>query len=167
MTKGGSVVVGFGDRHRGDDRAGLEVVARLERRMPPGTDVITMDGEPTALLDLVASNDLVLIVDAVRSLDAAGTVYRFDASERQIPNSVFGSSTHAFGIGDTIEMARVLGRLEAHVVVYGIAGADFSAGETLSEPVEAAVGTVASRMLEDLEGPGESKKPDCREESHA
>ncbi len=167
MTKGGSVVVGFGDRHRGDDRAGLEVVARLERRMPPGTDVITMDGEPTALLDLVASNELVLIVDAVRSLDTAGTVYRFDASEQSIPNRVFGSSRHAFGIGDTIEMARVLGRLEAHVLVYGIAGADFSARETLSEPVEAAVGTVVNRMLKDLEGPGKSKKPDCREESHA
>ena len=44
------------------------------------------------------------------------------------PPASFRSSTHAFGVGDAVELARALGRLPRRVVVYGVEGADFAAG---------------------------------------
>jgi hydrogenase maturation protease len=78
-------------------------------------------------------------------------VHRFDASETAVPAGVFRSSTHAFGVGDAIELARALGRLPRHVVVYGVEGGDFAAGEGLTTQVQASVEKVAGSVLEDLE----------------
>ncbi len=62
---------------------------------------------------------------------------------------VFRSSTHAFGVGDAVELARALGRLPARVVVYGVEGADFTAGAPLSAAVESAVEHVVDELEEE------------------
>jgi hydrogenase maturation protease len=90
------------------------------------------------------------VVDAVESGAEPGTLVRFDASELAIPARMFRTSTHAFGVGDAIELARVLGRLPARVVVYGVEGAEFAAGVGLSPAVEAAIEPTAAAVLEDL-----------------
>ena len=61
------------------------------------------------------------------------------------------SSTHAFGVGEAVELARVLGKLPDRVVVYGVEGGEFAAGEGLTAPVEAAVEPAAQAVLDDLE----------------
>jgi hydrogenase maturation protease len=90
-------------------------------------------------------------VDAVESGAAPGTLHRFDAGAGPIPAGVFRSSTHAFGVGDAVELARVLGRLPGRVVVYGVEGGEFAAGEGLTAPVEAAVEPAAQAVLDNLE----------------
>lgn len=151
---GRRVIVGLGNRFRGDDRAGLEVAARLRDRVPEDTEVVSIEGDPTPLLDVLAGAELVLVADAVNAEALPGFVYRFDATDRPIPGTVFGSSTHAFGLSDTIELARALGKLNARVLVYGITGSEFSAGADLSPAVEAEVETAVEQMLADLALPG-------------
>jgi hydrogenase maturation protease len=63
---------------------------------------------------------------------------------------VFRSSTHAFGVGEAIELARALGTLPGQVLVYGIEGSDFDAREGLSPAVDAAVERLADAVLEEL-----------------
>jgi hydrogenase maturation protease len=48
------------------------------------------------------------------------------------------------------ELARALGRLPAHLLVYGIEGGRFDAGDELSPPVVAAVEQVRLELLERL-----------------
>jgi hydrogenase maturation protease len=130
-------VIGVGNDYRSDDAAGLVVARRLRAR---GIEVLEHEGEPVALLEAFAGRDAVVLVDAVRSGAAPGTVVRVDASDRPLPATLRGSSsTHAVGVGEAIELARSLGRLPRRIVVFGLEGERFDAGTSLSAPVEAAV----------------------------
>ena len=96
---------------------------------------------------------MAILVDAIAIASAAGLIHRFDATDEPVPGSVFGASTHAFGLGETIELARTLGKLRGTVFVYGITGADFTAGEGLSASVATAVHRVGAEILHDLAQP--------------
>jgi hydrogenase maturation protease len=115
-------------------------VAVAERlRDEPGLEVVVVEQEPTRLLDAWAGADLAVVVDAVSSGAEVGTVHRYDASDRPVPASVFRGSTHALGVGEAIELARALGGLPPRVIVYGVEGEMFAAGETLSGAVADAI----------------------------
>lgn len=145
------LVIGVGNAYRRDDGVGLAVAARLRGRVPAGVRVVDCEQEPSRLIDAWQGAQSALVVDAVESEAAPGTLHRFDAAAGPLPAGVFRSSTHAFGVGDAVELARVLGRLPGRVVVYGIEGGEFAAGEGLSVPVRAAVEPAAQAVLDDLE----------------
>jgi hydrogenase maturation protease len=153
------VVVGVGNAVRGDDAAGLAVAERLRGRVPESVAVVQCEQEPTRLLDAWHGADLALVVDASLSGAEPGTVRRFDASSEGVPERIFRSSTHAFGIGDAVELGRALGRLPARVVVYGIEGADFALGSGVSDAVARAVDEVAGAVLGELEEAGCTSAP--------
>ncbi len=146
-----AVVIGVGNRLRGDDGAGLEVTERLREAAPAGVDLVSCDAEPTRLMDAWSGFDSVVLVDTVTSGAPAGTLHRFDAEEAPVPARVFRSSTHAIGLAETIELARALGRLPRRVRVYGVEGAEFGTGRPLTPAVEAAVGRIVHEVLTDLE----------------
>jgi hydrogenase maturation protease len=145
------VVVGIGNEYRGDDGAGLAIAERLRSRVPAGVTVVPCEQEPSRLIDAWQEADAALVVDAVESGAEPGTLHRFDAGAVPLPARVFRSSTHAFGLGDAVELARALGKVPGRVVVYGIEGAAFTAGRGLSGPVEAAVEPATQRVLDDLD----------------
>ncbi len=151
------VVVAIGNPYRRDDAAGLAVVDRLRGRIPSGVELVSCEQEPSRLIDVCEGATTALVVDAVESGAAPGTLHRFDASHRPVPERLFRSSTHAFGVGEAIELARALGRLPARVIVYGIEGAAFGAGEGLSGPVAAAVEQVAAAVLADVHHEGDAE----------
>jgi hydrogenase maturation protease len=133
------LLIGVGNAARGDDAAGL-----LAARALGG---IELEGDPSALIDLVDGVDEVIVVDAVRSGAPAGTVHRFDVSERPLPATVRSSaSTHLVGLADAIELARALGRLPPRAIVYGIEGERFDTGA----PVSAAVADAIARLADEL-----------------
>jgi hydrogenase maturation protease len=146
----GIVVVGVGNELRGDDAVGLAVAVRLRGRVPEGVTVVECEQEPTRLLDAWSGADAAFVVDAAASGGPPGTVHRFDASAEPVPARVFRSSTHAFGVGDAVELARALGRLPGRVVVYGVEGGDFTAGAPLSVEVAAAVDLVVGKIEKEL-----------------
>jgi hydrogenase maturation protease len=147
----GYVVIGVGNPLRGDDGVGLAVAAALEERVPPGVSVIPCEQEPSRMLDAWDGAQGAIVIDAAASGDEPGRIRRFDASETPVPAGVFRSSTHAFGVGDAIELARALGRLPRRVLVYGVEGGRFEAGAPLTAHVDEAVESVAAAVLSDLE----------------
>jgi hydrogenase maturation protease len=146
-----SVVVGIGNAFRGDDGVGLRVVEALRGRAGSGVRIVACEEEPSRLIDAWDGATATVIVDAVASGGTPGAIHRFDASEEPIPTGEFRSSTHAFSLGETIEVARALGRLPARVIVYGIEGSDFTAGNELTDAVATAIDGVAAAVLEDVE----------------
>lgn len=145
------VVIGVGNVYRGDDGVGPVVAERLRGRVPAGVTVTACEQEPTRLIDAWHGSDLAVVVDALESDAEPGTLRRFDASTDAIPVHVFRSSTHAFGVSETIELSRALETLPARVVVFGVEGASFEAGQGLSEPVETAVEVAVRAVLEEVE----------------
>jgi hydrogenase maturation protease len=148
------VVVGVGNALRGDDAVGIAVAERVRGRVPDDVDVVECEQEPSRLLDAWCGADLALVVDACASGEPPGTVHRFDVSDGPLPARVFRSSTHAFGVGDAVELARALARLPRQVVVYGVEGGRFAAGAPLSPEVESAVDRVAKEVIRELRGDG-------------
>jgi hydrogenase maturation protease len=145
------VVIGVGNSVRGDDAVGLVVAEHLRERAVDGVSILESEQEPTRLLDAWAGADVAVVVDAAASGAPPGTIHRFDASRDGLPAHVFRSSTHAFGVGDAVELGRALGRLPAKVVVYGVEGDCFDTGAALTGAARSAVEAVTESILADLE----------------
>ena len=141
-----AVVIGAGNAWRSDDGAGLAVARLLAGTLPEGVETLEREGEPTSLIDAWEGAEVVWLVDAVSSGAEPGTVHRHDASSEPLPARLFDTSTHHFGLAEAVELGRALGRLPAKVVVFGIEGATFETGDTLSPQVQAAVGQVADAI---------------------
>jgi hydrogenase maturation protease len=140
------ILIGVGNRWRGDDGAGLAVARRVRELAPAGVEVREVEGDATALVEAWSGADHVVVVDAAASGAPPGTVRRFDACSAPLPVRSLRSSTHAFGVGDAVELARALGRLPERLEVVAIEGAGFTAGERLSPAVERAVAALASEL---------------------
>jgi hydrogenase maturation protease len=137
------VVIGVGSE-RGDDAAGLLVARRLRESGHPAT-IHELTGDLTRLLELWRPEDSVVVVDAVRSGALPGTVHVLDARATPLPAALAGTaSTHGIGLDTVIELTRGAGRLPARLVVYGIEGSHWSAGERMSPEVSAAADRVVA-----------------------
>jgi hydrogenase maturation protease len=123
------------------------VAARLRAA---GATVLACDEEPTRLIDAWTGLELVVIVDAVRSGSAPGTVHRFEPGEGPLPGGL--ASTHAFSIADAVELARALGRAPRRFVVLGVEGTAFGLGDPVTPAVAAAIPGVADAVLAELGG---------------
>jgi hydrogenase maturation protease len=132
-------VIGVGNAYRSDDGAGIQAARRLRERCDDELDVVEASGEGTSLMEAWEGFVRVIVVDAVRAGRAPGTVYRFDAAAETVPSDFLRYSTHAFGVAEAIELARVLGTLPRGLILYGIEGASFGSGEDLSAEVAEAI----------------------------
>ena len=140
-------VIGIGNRFRRDDAAGLEVARRVRHRVVDDVRIVELEGEPIDALDVWAAGDEVIVADAVAGSGAVGTVHLLDASEEPIPAPFRAKGTHTFSLADVVELARATERLPRSLLVYGIEGGDFSAGEGLTEPVSRAVEDSAAEIV--------------------
>ena len=138
------VVIGVGNSLRGDDRAGLEVARRL--RGHPDMDVREHEGEAIGLLDEFADARAVIVIDTIHSGASPGTLHRIDASVKPVPAVLRRTSSHAVGVGEAIELARVLGKLPSTVVVHGVEGESFEGGAALSPAVACAIEPLADAV---------------------
>jgi len=145
-----SMFIGVGNPFRSDDGVGTAIVGRLRGEVPPGVKVQEESGDGTELLEAWRGVDSVILVDAVLSGAPPGTIHRLDAQAEKLPTWFSHSSTHAFGVAEAIELARVMGDLPARLIVYGIEGLDFSAGTELSPEVAEVVPTAANLILQEI-----------------
>jgi hydrogenase maturation protease len=143
------LVVGVGNEMRGDDGVGVEIARRVrDAGERGGIEVREHQGEPTELLDAWQGREAVVLVDTMHSGQEPGTMRRLDVSNRPLPVPLGGSSsTHAFTLGDAIELARALHRLPERLVVFAIEGRTFAAGAALSSELEASLPALAEAVL--------------------
>lgn len=135
------LIIGIGNRARGDDAVGLRVVEAIGL----SEMVLEHDGEPASLIALWEGHDAVVLIDAISSGSPPGTIVEIDASHSVLPAGMC-HSTHALGPAEAVELARALGRLPARITLLGIEGSDYSFGAGLSPEVEAAVHEVVRRV---------------------
>jgi len=133
-----TLVIGLGNRFRGDDAVGLETVDALRSFIPPKCRAVEHLSDGADLMQLWREEDRVIIVDAVRSGAESGKIHRLDACQEPLPLGFFSYSTHAFSLAEAVEMARTLGQLPAALKVFGIEGDSFEIGQQMSERVRLA-----------------------------
>jgi hydrogenase maturation protease len=145
------LVIGVGNPYRRDDAVGLIVARTLHEKNLDGVKVLEMSGEGAALIEAWQNAERVIVIDALCSGAAPGTIFRFEAHRRSIPTRFFRYSTHNLGLAEAIELARSLGQLPRELIVYGIEGRDFTVGEGLSPEVAHGASQVLERILSELE----------------
>ncbi|MBI1729020.1 hydrogenase maturation protease [Candidatus Acetothermia bacterium] len=146
-----TLLIGLGNRFRHDDGAGLQFVRQFSTNMTDFVDSRLFEGDPIDLIELWQGADRVMLIDATSSGAEPGTVQRLDASEKALPEELFGrQSTHLFSIADAIELARRLEKLPQEVIIFGIEGANFSFGEGLSGEVQEVLAKLNQQVLDEL-----------------
>jgi len=146
------IVVGVGNRDRGDDGAGPEVARLLRGTLPADVAIAEGEGEAAALMARFEGMERAYLVDACASGGTPGAVRRFDAQESPLPPGASGLSTHGFGLAEAVELARAMDRLPPRCIVYAIEGASFDTGAPLSPAVTRAAAEVARRLRAEIAG---------------
>ncbi|HXF92489.1 MAG TPA: hydrogenase maturation protease [Nitrospiraceae bacterium] len=144
-------IIGLGNAFGGDDAVGLLAARRLGGLVAGRAEVVEAEMAGLELLELMQGVDAVILIDAARTGQPAGTIHRFDASTTPLAAPVFTHSTHALNAVDALELARVLGRLPGRVLVYGIEVEEVGAGRPLSPAVGVALEQVVRQVLAEVE----------------
>ncbi len=139
-------IIGCGSAERGDDEAGLLVARRLRAL---GVPALELPGEAWALLQAWSGSDDVIVVDAVATGAAAGTVSAWEGRPSGLVRGA-GVSSHGLGLAVALDLARVLGRLPRRLRIYGIEGERFERGGKASPAVRQAVEEVARRIAAEV-----------------
>ena len=138
-----AVVIGVGAEFRRDDGIGLAVAREVARH---GVRAEVCDGDPVRLMETWEGADLVVVVDAVRCRPSfPGRWYRTG-----IPQGGTAASSHGLGVPEAVELAAVLGRMPAKLVVFAVEVADTSFGPGLSPEVEASITPVTEAVLAEV-----------------
>jgi len=169
-------IIGCGNFDRGDDAAGVLVARRLHALgvenfgvethgvEMPDLEIIEQSGESFSLMDCWIGCERVILVDTTAPSGTPGQIRVWNVNADRLPEDIFSCSTHAFGVREAVELARVMTRLPQTLLVYGIEGKQFSFGAPLSPQVERAVETVAQQLLElarTMTGPAPSCAEPC------
>ena len=138
-----TLIAGFGNVLLGDDGFGVEVINRLEREdlVPEHAETIEVGiGGFDFVLRLMDGFDRVVIVDAVRRRDPAGTLHVFEPGDLgAILQPGENIDPHFTEPARALIMARQLGVLPSSVTIVGCEPLTCELGLGLSAPVAAAV----------------------------
>ena len=141
-------VVGCGHPDVGDDALGLLAVRIARPALGPGVDVIEI-ATADRLVDLLASDGDVIVVDAVRTSSGtvpAGTLVREVASDEAFAIPGTSMSSHGLGIADAVRLAAALGPVP-RVVFLGVEAERVAIGEGLSPAVERALPALVAAIV--------------------
>ena len=129
-------IVALGNQDRGDDGAALLVAARFETEAS-----LVLAGRPgPGLLDLLPPDRDCLLLDVTSSGPPPGTLHQFPLEGLNpglLPDARV--SSHGFGPGEALALARTLGRRLPAGYFIGIEGEYYELGTGLSPAVEEAL----------------------------
>ena len=145
-----ALVIGIGNRDRGDDAFGPAVAHRLMGRVPSTVRILERSGDALAMIEDWDGIPSVIVIDAMAPISKPGQVHRFDLTESPLPIGFAPSSSHALGVAETVELARSLGRLPRYLVAYLVEGEQFGTGAPLSLAVAEAAEHVADRIVSEV-----------------
>jgi len=149
------LVLGIGQRLRGDDVAGLEAVRLWQEKYPhssSGVRVETSELPGLGLWDMLEGMDVAVVVDALQSRMSTGTVIRLGPEELASFKPGTGSA-HGWGVAETLRLGFSLypGLAKCRVTLIGIVGRRFDLGVGISLEVEKTL-PKAAEMIENVVG---------------
>lgn len=144
-------IIGLGNVMRGDDAIGLLVARRLRQEVGDRAEVIEAEMAGVDIVELMKGARVAILIDAARSGQSPGIIHRLDASSGPIGMRMFPHSSHALGLSDALELARVMGVLPETVIVYGVEAGNTESGQPLSPPVANALDDIVDRIIQECE----------------
>jgi len=139
--------VGIGNILLRDEGIGPRVVEALrEESLPEGVELLDGGTAGADLLDVLSDRKKVIIIDAMDADLAPGAVLRLGLADLETQSRP-SLSLHEIGLGQTLAMAGHLGCEPGEVVIIGVQPQLVSVGDTLTEPLAAAVPQIVGHVL--------------------
>jgi hydrogenase maturation protease len=137
------LILGIGQSLRGDDAAGLEAVHLWQQTYPQTAQKVQAELSELpglALLDRLKGMHAAILVDALQTAAAPGTLYRLGPDELAA-FTLDAQSAHGWGVAETLTLGRSLypWLAQCRITLVGIAGKAFGLGAGLSPAVQAAL----------------------------
>ena len=150
-TQNRILVIGIGNEFRNDDGVGLMIACRLKELNMTGVSVLSLAGEGGDLLRVLKNRDAVFVVDAVISGSPVGTIHRVDLKGQKVPAEFSNCSSHALGVAESVELARVLGTLPVRCIFFGIEVGNVGMGTKVSKRVAGAVDEAVAMICREIQ----------------
>ena len=154
MSDSKALVVCVGNSLVGDDAAGCAVYDSLvKEQLPDGVRVCLLGTGGISLLEMLAGESVLIVVDAVQFGARPGTVHILDWSELPQARSQ-AVSVHGLGLREAVDLGRILypDAFPQKVLLVGIEGCSFDAiGSGLTAEVARAVEDGARAVRAQLE----------------
>lgn len=142
-----TLVVGIGSTIRGDDGVGVQAVRQFKARCPESVEVIELGTAGLSLLDFVEGFDRLVIIDAILTGAAPGTVHELTGEE--VAKTVHLGVGHEADLPTALSLGQKLSRhMPADVVVVAVEAADTT---TFSEELTPEVAFAIPEVLERVE----------------
>jgi len=146
------LVLGLGNQLLSDDGVGPVLLEELAASaIPWPSDVEFLDGgtQGLALLGHLSGRQALIIVDALHTGAAPGTVHRFTLNELRELSAGRANSAHEGNAGELLAAAQLLDELPNRLFVVGVEPKRIATGNELSAPVKRAL-REASKEIHEL-----------------
>jgi len=146
-----TVVIGVGNSILSDDGVGVHAIRLLQgdSRVPAGVSILDGGTLGLELVPYASDASRVLLLDAVNSGAAPGTLVRMAASD--LLGAKGGWSAHQLGVADLISALALVSTGPQDIVVLGVQPANTDWGTTLSPAVDAALSPLVDAALAQLQ----------------
>jgi hydrogenase maturation protease len=143
-----AVVIGLGNRYRGDDGVGVAAAAELNRLALPAVRVMTDLADPMRLLEAWSGATLAVVIDAaVGTPPRPGRVRRCGLSDVATGD---GLSSHSIDVVRTHTLGQALGRVPDELVLLTVEVADTGHGVGLTPRVARAIPEVVGMAVDEI-----------------
>ena len=151
MASKNILILGLGNILLGDEGVGVRVIEQLfSHPLPDEIEVIDGGTAGYELINFFEGKEKVIIVDAVKTDDTPGSVYKMDLSIVQEDETV-QLSLHQIGLKNVFKMASMMD-LNPEVTLVGIVPKDYQDYNIgLSEEVEKAIPLAIETVLKEIE----------------
>ena len=154
------LVLGIGNVLLTDEGVGVRTLKELERRFSFPANVELLDGGTAGieLLRHIRNRDCLIIIDAMKSGHAPGTILRVEGED--VP-AAFRTriSPHQLGLSDLLAAAMLTDELPKNLVLFGVEPESIDIGLDLTETVEANLGKLIEAVADELRAAGCSLVP--------
>jgi hydrogenase maturation protease len=144
-------VLGIGNLIMGDDGIGVRVVQALNERycFPPEVELLDGGTLGLDLLPKLEGVERLLVVDAIETGEAPGTMVRLTGEEIPIAMAT-KLSPHQMGLKDLLSVAALMGYSFGEMVLWGVQPGRIDMGLELSPSVAAALEPLGEKVLGEL-----------------
>jgi len=144
-----TIIIGMGNPVLTDDSVGVKIAQDLQRRLAgqDGVTAVELHTGGMRLVETMAGYDCAMVIDAIISGEAPGTIHKLDVAD--LPRTRFAHSSHDGNLGAAFELARAVGlHIPSDIRIWAIEAADVATfSENLTPCVERAAAQVTQEVF--------------------
>ncbi len=144
-----TLILGIGNNLLTDEGVGVHVVRYLEQHHADTPGVTFLDGGTLSftLAEPIAEHDNLIVVDAARFGQAAGTMRCLEGDEMDCYLTGNRASVHEVGLMDLFDISRLSGTFPEHRALIGVEPESLGWGDYPSAPVAHQIAPAAAMAL--------------------